>query len=69
MLELLRSPTTLTTFSASYMTGLETQIDSKLKSIDLKFRNNKLSLNVAKTDFMVISSLQKMQSKLQDNKY
>ena len=35
---------------------------SELKSINLWLRANKLSLNVAKTEFMVISSRQKLQS-------
>ena len=44
------------------MLGLETQINTELKSINLWLRANKLSLNVAKTEFMVISSRQKLQS-------
>ena len=43
------------TFAASDMLGLETQINTELKSINLW-------LNVAKTEFMVISSRQKLQS-------
>ena len=35
---------------------------SELKSINLWLRANKLSLNLAKTEFMVISSRQKLQS-------
>ena len=50
------------TFAASDMLGLETQINTELKSINLWLRANKLSLNVAKTEFMVISSRQKLQS-------
>ena len=50
------------TFAASDMPGLETQINTELKSINLWLRANKLSLNVAKTEFMVISSRQKLQS-------
>lgn len=50
------------TFAASDMLGLETQINTELKSINLWLKPNKLSLNVAKTEFMVISSRQKMQS-------
>ena len=50
------------TFDASDMLGLETQINTELKSINLWLRANKLSLNVAKTEFMVISSRQKLQS-------
>ena len=54
------------TFAASNMIDLESQINSELKSINLWLRANKLSLNVAKTEFMVISSRQKLQS-LNDN--
>ena len=50
------------TFAASDMLALETQINTELKSINLWLRANKLSLNVAKTEFMVISSGQKLQS-------
>ena len=50
------------TFAASDMLGLGTQINTELKSINLWLKANKLSLNVAKTEFMVISSRQKMQS-------
>lgn len=50
------------TFAASDMLGLETQINTELKSINLWLKPNKLSLNMAKTEFMVISSRQKMQS-------
>ena len=44
------------TFAASDMLGLETQINTELKSINLWLKANKLSLNVAKTEFMVVSS-------------
>ena len=50
------------TFATSDMLGLKTQINTELKSINLWLRANKLSLNVAKTEFMVISSRQKLQS-------
>ena len=50
------------TFAASDMLVLETQINTELKSINLWLRANKLSLNVAKTEFMIISSRQKLQS-------
>ena len=50
------------TFAASNMIGLETQINTKLKSINLCLRANKLSLKVVKTEFVVISSRQKLQS-------
>ena len=46
------------TFAASDMLGLETQINTELKSINFWLKANKLSLNVAKTEFMVISSRQ-----------
>ena len=42
------------TFAASDMLGLETQINTELKSINLWLRANKLTLNVAKTEFMVL---------------
>ena len=41
---------------------LESQINSDLKYIDRWLKANKLSLYVAKTEFMVISSRQKLQS-------
>ena len=41
---------------------LESQINSDLKYIDRWLKANKLSLNVAKTEFMVISSRRKLQS-------
>ena len=44
------------------MIDLETQINSELNDIKLWLRANKLSLNVAKTEFMIISSRQKLQS-------
>ena len=50
------------TFAASDMIGLETQINTELKNINLWLRANKLSLNVAKTEFMVIRSCQKLHS-------
>ena len=50
------------TLAAADMLGLETQINTELKSINLWLRANKLSLNVAKTEFMVISSRQKLHS-------
>jgi len=50
------------TFAASDMLGLETQINTELKSINLRLKTNKLSLSVAKTEFMVIRSGQKLQA-------
>ena len=49
------------TFSAATIPYLESQINSDLKYIDRWLKANKLSLNVAKTEFMVISSRQKLQ--------
>ena len=54
------------TFSAATIPDLESQIDSDLKYLDCWLKANKLSLNVAKTEFMVISSRQKLQSLLND---
>ena len=48
------------TFSAATIPDLESEINSDLKYIDRGLTANKLSLNVAKTDFMVISSRQKI---------
>ena len=50
------------TFAACDMLGLETQINTELKSINLWLGANKLSLNVSKTEFMVITSRQKLHS-------
>ena len=50
------------TFSAGCRHDLESQINSDLKYIDRWLKANTLSLNVAKTEFMVISSRQKLQS-------
>ena len=50
------------TFSAAIVADLETQINSDLEHIDLWLKANKLSLNVAKTEFMIISSRQKLHS-------
>ena len=49
-------------FSAASIRDLESQINSDLKYIDRWLKANKLSLNVAKTEFMVISSRQKLRS-------
>ena len=53
---------TKVTFSAAIILDLETQINSDPKYIDRWLKANKLGLNVAKTEFMVISSRQKLQS-------
>ena len=50
------------TFSAATIPDLESQIKSDLKYIEGWLEANKLSLNVAKTEFMVISLRQKLQS-------
>jgi len=50
------------TFSVTTIPDLESQINSDLKYIDRWLKANKSSLNVAKTEFMVISSRQKIQS-------
>ena len=50
------------TFSAATIPDLESEINSDMKYIDRGLTANKLSLNVAKTDFMVISSRQKIRS-------
>ena len=50
------------TFSAAIVADLETQINNDLEHIDLWLKANKLSLNVAKTEFMIISSRQKLHS-------
>ena len=43
------------TFPASTRPDLETQINSEMKHIDLWLKANKLSLTVAKTEFMIIN--------------
>ena len=50
------------TFSAATIPDLESEINSDLKYVDRWLKANKLSLNVAKPWFMVISSRQKLQS-------
>ena len=50
------------TFSAATIPDLESQINSDLKYIDRWLKAKKLSLNVAKMEFMFISSRQKLQS-------
>ena len=53
---------TSVTFSVATIPDLESQINSDLKYIDHWLKANKWSLNVAKTEFMVISSRRKLQS-------
>ena len=50
------------TFSAATIPDLEYQINSDMKYIDRWLKDKKLSLNVAKMEFMVINSRQKLQS-------
>ena len=50
------------TFSAPSIPGLELQINTELKHIDLWLKANNLNLNVAKPESMIISSGQKLQS-------
>ena len=50
------------TFSAATIPDLEYQTNSDLKYIDRWFKAQKLSLNVAKMEFMFTSSRQKLQS-------
>ena len=50
------------TFSVATIPDLESQINSDLKYIDRWLKANKLGLDVAKTEFMVISLRQKLQS-------
>ena len=47
------------TFAASTMTDLENGLNSEFRSLNL---SNKLSLNVAKTEFMVIGSNRRLHS-------
>ena len=53
---------TYVTFSAATIPDLEFQINSDLKYVDRWFNAKKLRFNVAKTEFMVISSREKLQS-------
>ena len=55
-------PTTLSPFVQLLYLIFESQINSDLKYIDRWLKANKLSLSVAKTEFMVISSRQELQS-------
>ena len=44
------------TFAASTLTDLEDGLNSELRSLNLWLISNKLCLNVAKTEFMVVSN-------------
>ena len=49
-------------FAVSNQNDLETKINMELDNLNLWLKANKLSLNVAKTEFMVIGSRQKLQT-------
>ena len=51
---------TNTTFAASSMADLENVINSELRNLNCWLVTNKLSLNIAKTEFMVIGSNQRV---------
>ena len=53
---------TSNSFTASSQTDLETKINMELDNFNLWLKANKRSLNVAKTEFMVIGSRQKLQT-------
>ena len=55
------SPTTqiIITFAASTMADLENVVNSELRSLNCWLITNRLSLNVAKTEFMLIGSNQR----------
>ena len=50
------------TFAASTLTDLENGLNSELRNLNLWLISNKLSLNVVKTEFMVIESNQRLNS-------
>ena len=50
------------TFAASTLTDLENGLNSELRTLNVWLISNKLSLNVAKTEFMVIGSNQRLNS-------
>ena len=50
------------TFAARTLTDLEKGLNSELRSLNIWLISNKLSLNVAKTEFMVIGSNQSLNS-------
>ena len=50
------------TFAASTLIDLENGLNSELRSLNLWLISNKLSLNVAKTEFMIIGSKQRLHS-------
>ncbi|RUA05525.1 MAG: hypothetical protein DSY43_04445 [Gammaproteobacteria bacterium] len=49
-------------FVASNLNDLQQTINKELENVDIWLRSNKLSLNVAKTEFMVVGSRQKLQT-------
>ena len=50
------------TFAASTLIDLENGLNSELRSLNLWLISNKLSLNVGKTEFIVIGSNQRLHS-------
>ena len=50
------------TFAASTLIDLEKGLNTELRSLNQWFISNKLSLNVAKTEFMVIGANQRLHS-------
>ena len=50
------------TFAASTLIDLENGLNSELRSLNLWLISNKLSLNVEKTEFIVIGSNQRLHS-------
>ena len=53
---------TTISYAASTLSNIQTQLNLELKNINIWLRSNKLSLNVAKTEFMVIGSRQRLQN-------
>ena len=49
------------TFSTPTIPDLESQVNNKVKDIDLWLKANKLSVDIPKTDFMIVTSRQKLQ--------
>lgn len=50
------------TFSEPTIPDLKSQVNNELIHVDLWLKANKVSLSVAKTEFMIIGSRQKLQS-------
>ena len=49
------------TFSTPTIPDLESQVNNKVKDIDLWLKANKLSVDIPKTEFMIVTSRQKLQ--------